>query len=538
MTERELTLGEPAAGAPEIIGEATVAGAPETIGEATVAGEPTVVGEAVPPPPVTSLDGTAQLAPEPPAAAPVAVAVGAEEGSDDVPVVVLPRRSRKRHRVRTAPWRTILVALAALLVLVALPVLGWKAANTIANSREGKAVAGAVPTGRLPSTPASLLVGLDAAGRPASLTVLSVAADGRGGTALVVPLGTAAYLNGLAKPERVDSAFAQGGLEAQTRGVESVLGISTTTSLAADEDQLTELLEPYTPVQVTFETPVLETASNGSTREVLSAGEHRLTARLAAKALLARVDGESELARLPRQEAVWAALLDRPAPSGGSAATTAAVPSTVATSDAADPGAPADLAGYLQAVTSGPVGVHALRVQPSFDPSEPSAPELLNADVGYLRLLVATVMPGAVSPSNGNLSFRIVNPLGDQKAVYEAVARLAVVQANVVLVTDVPGPAPEHTTIVYQSPLGETQSATFAPVLGAGPPVASTERIDGVDATVTLGQDFPAFLAAEAAKVAATSTTTAPTTTQPEATSTTTKRAGSTTRTTIKKGKG
>ena len=379
-----------------------------------------------------------------------------------------------------------------------------------------------------------MLVGLDAAGQPASLTVFSVAADGKGGTAIVVPLATAAYLEGLAKPVRLDSAFGDGGLDAETRGVESVLGISTTASQTANEEQLAALLEPYAPVEVTFDTPVLETASNGSTREVISAGEHRLTAREAAQVLLARVDGESELARLPRQQAVWTALLDR-ADSASAAST------TTPTSAGTPADAPSDVAGFLAAATSGPVGVHALRVEPSFDPSAPSGPELLQADVGYLRLLVATVMPGAVSPSNGNISFRIVNPLGSTEAAYQAVARLSAVQANVVLVTDVPGPAPERTTIVYQSPAGETQAAAFAPVLGAGTPTASAERIDGIDATVTLGQDFPAFLAAEAARTAATTTAVPPTTEAPSTstgqrtTSTTTKR---TTSTTTKKGNG
>ena len=79
--------------------------------------------------------------------------------------------------------------------------------------------------------------------------------------------------------------------------------------------------------------------------------------------LLAKVEGESELARLSRQEAVWTALLDRAAPSAASTP-------TVAT--AAQPAAPpADLAGYLRAATGGPVGVHVLRVQPSFDPAAP-----------------------------------------------------------------------------------------------------------------------------------------------------------------------
>ena len=315
-------------------------------------------------------------------------------------------------------------------------------------------------------------------------------------------MATAAYLEGLAKPVRLDSAFGDGGLDAQTRGVESVLGISTTASQAVERGASSRaLLEPYAPVEVTFDTPVLETASNGSTREVISAGEHRLTAREAAQ-VAAGPGGRRERAGPPappaggvdgaaRSRRLGAAAVDHDSDVGGHARLTLPRPTSPASS---------------RAVTSGPVGVHTLRVEPSFDPSAPSGPELLQADVGYLRLLVATVMPGAVSPSNGNISFRIVNPLGDVDAAYQAVARLAAVQANVVLVTDVPGPAPEHTTIVYQSPAGETQAAAFAPVLGAATPTASAERIDGVDATVTLGQDFPAFLDSQAAKSAATTT--------------------------------
>ena len=282
-------------------------------GPAATADPPAARTEAgdLPPAPITSLDGTAEArghsstlegAPsrhrgrELPASRQRAGWTSVVEPEVDAaagPVARGRSRRRRRHRVRTKPWRTVLVALAALLVAAALPLLGWKAARTIANSREGKAVEAGPPVGRLPSTPAALLVALDDAGAPAGLTVLSVAADGRGGTAVVVPLGTAAYLDGLAKPVRVDSAFKDGGLDAQTRAVESVLGISTTTSQAVNEDQLASLLAPYAPVEVTFDTPVLETASNGATREVLSAGEHRLTARQAAQAA-ARQGGRRE----------------------------------------------------------------------------------------------------------------------------------------------------------------------------------------------------------------------------------------------------
>ena len=103
------------------------------------------------------------------------------------------------------------MAVVAVAVAVALPLLGVVAARTIANSREGRAVVVDVPLRQLPSTPASLVVGVDDQGRPASLTVLSVAADGHGGTVVVLPLATAAYLDGPALPDRLDAAWIAAG---------------------------------------------------------------------------------------------------------------------------------------------------------------------------------------------------------------------------------------------------------------------------------------------------------------------------------------
>ena len=481
-----------------------------------------------PPAPVTSSDGTADLGVGrvglPSAVAEDAVAADVDLLEADAEPSDRAGRRRARHVVRTRPRRTWLMLLLAVVVLLLLPLLAVVAGRTIANSREGKAVDTTTPVSELPSTPAALLVGLDRNGKPASLTVLSVAAGGKGGTVIVVPLATAAYLDDPAKATRLDSAYAAGGLDAQTQGVESVLGISTTTSQALDEDGLTTLLEPYTPVKVTFDTPVLDTSSDGSTKELFPAGDVTLSAREAAQVLLARVDGESELSRLPRAEALWTALLAN-SPSTSTGTTTASAPTaSTPTVPTGGGNAALDVAGFLSAMAKGQSGVTALRVQPSFDPGDPTAPELLQADVAYLRLLVATVMPGAVSPSNGNISFRIINPLGDPQASYDAVGRLAAVQANVVLVTDTSGPVPDHTSIVWLSPAGQAQAAAFAPVLGAPAPTAGTERIDGVDATVTLGRDFLPFVQAEEAKAAASTTTTsiADTTTTSEA-----KRSGS-----------
>jgi hypothetical protein len=502
---------------PDVIVEPEDAVDPEVVVDPEVTVEPEPAEPAEPPlPPVTSPDTTHVLA----SAGAVAPALLAGEVAEpdgepaEEPAPRSKRSRRKRHRRRTRPSRTLLMAVVAIGVAALLPVLGIVAARTIADSKEGTAVIVDVPVRQLPSTPASLVVAVDDQGRPAGLTLMSVAADGQGGTVIVLPLATAAFLDGPALPVRLDEAWARGGLEGQTQGVESVLGISTAVSESLDEDGLTELFEPYAPVSLDLDLPVLDTDADGNTEELFGAGSVELSARDMARLLLARVDGESELGRLPRIEALWQAV----AAKGEEAAPTTTVAGT--------PSTPVDVAGFLAKVTSGPAGVHLLRVEPSFDPTDPAAPELFQADVPYLRLLVASVMPGAVSPSNGNISFRIINPLGDPNLTYRAVGRLAAVQANVVLVTETDGPAPALTSMTWHSPAGEVQSGAFAPVLGSPPAVPSDERIDGIDATVVLGRDFPGFLAAEDAKVAATSTTSttvAPTTTS-RGTTTTTRR--------------
>ena len=123
---------------------------------------------------------------------------------------------------------------------------------------------------------------------------------------------------------------------------------------------------------------------------------------------------------------------------------------------------------------------------------------------------MAEVLPGAVSTSNGNLRWRIINPTGDPELSYDAVQRLVFVGANVILVVEPSEAAPAQTEIRYQSADEQADATTYAPVLGTNLIAQDSDRIDGIDATVTLGQDFAPFIAAEQAKADAGATTTTP----------------------------
>src|SRR3546814_21036481 len=67
-------------------------------------------------------------------------------------------------------------------------------------------------------------------------------------------------------------------IDGQTQGVESVLGISTAVSQALDEDGLTQLFEPYAPIELDLDLPVLDTDAAGATEELFAAGPAVLTA--------------------------------------------------------------------------------------------------------------------------------------------------------------------------------------------------------------------------------------------------------------------
>jgi len=121
--------------------------------------------------------------------------------------------------------------------------------------------------------------------------------------------------------------------------------------------------------------------------------------------------------------------------------------------------------------------------------------------------LMAEVLPGAISPANSNIRFRLVNATGDPAMLAAAVGRLVFVGANVIMVNEAPTPTKE-TVIQYQDESHKAEATRYMPVVGPSTVSFTPDRIDGIDATLVLGQDFATFIKAEDAKAAATATTT------------------------------
>jgi len=293
------------------------------------------------------------------------------------------------------------------------PVLVRQAAHTLSNSTQGRpaptvapVTSTVVPIMRLPSTPAALLVVDDVNGKPATVALIAVPPRGKGGTLLVLPVAMKTDAG-----TTLGDAFERGGLIALVQAVELGLTISVTVQAELRPDALAQLIAPLAPIDVRFDDAVRTTDASG-TVVVEPAGAATLTAADAAAVLAARTTEESELVRLGRTAAVWKALL-APRPT---------VPAQPA-APVVDPVTGPRLTSVSDAIGS-LIAAKSVVITVNVDPLDATgAGEVLVADIATLRLLMAQILPGAVSPVNGNPRLRILNPTGDAKLSLEAVRR-------------------------------------------------------------------------------------------------------------------
>lgn len=424
---------------------------------------------------------------------------------------------------RRDPLRTTAVLLPALVALALVPLLLRQTYRTVITSTQGRAQPTVPPATQLPATPASLVVLDDPQGRPITAALLAPRPTGPGGLLLVLPLGTQT-VGATGQTERLDAAFTTAGLDGFARSVEGLFGITIAAVAELGPNDAGAVIAPLTPITVSLTDPVRSVTAGGGTALVAPAGTAALGGLEAAAVLAARAE-ESELVRLDRVQAVWQALLaTRQGQSVALAApaTTASLAPTTVASDGSTTTAPAGdvtttstttpaaafagtdtVVAALGAIATGPNQVRVLTEQVVAD-TVGTADERFVADPATMRLLVAEVLPGAVSPANGNLRLRVLNPSGDESVAYQAVAKLTFVSANVIVVDNTAGPVPETSALTYADEARAAEMSGLVPVIGTLSIATTDERIDGVDATVTLGLDF-----VNAARRAAASTTTA-----------------------------
>ena len=406
---------------------------------------------------------------------------------------------RRRTRLDTRPRRTALVAVLSVAVVGAVPVLVWKGARTIVDSNEGSTVTvRAAPAAQIPPTPVAMLVIVGGDGRASSFVLVSQLPKSEGGFVIQVPADTRVDIPGIGD-ERMATAYDTGGLDLAQQTMQAALQITIDVAAEANAGQLTDLLAPYEPFAMHFDQPVLASTSDGRTDTVFPAGDATLRASDVPKLLLARLSDGVETDVLPRQEALWRAVIAAVKAKPGKAGST-------------------DIAGFIGALSQGTylATTLALDIAHSGEGLPGVPPDLIR-----MRLLVAQAMPGAVSPSSSSARYQIVNTTGDPLLALDVVGRLTYFGANIIAAGDTTEKVTK-TKIEYVDDSNKTLATSLTHILETGEAVKTTSRIEGIDITITIGTDYAAVVQQAKDREAALPTTTAPVSTVPDSTGTTT----------------
>ena len=145
-----------------------------------------------------------------------------------------------------------------------------------------------------------------------TLTVLALAPPvggnpARGGTAISVPITAEAFLS-TGEAVNVADAFTAGGVEELQAVTEGLLGVTLSTTIAADEPTIARLLGRATPMQVELPADVLDTTAVGKDLTLFPAGTTELDANDLAALLLARTESDVAADLYTRAAMIWATL--------------------------------------------------------------------------------------------------------------------------------------------------------------------------------------------------------------------------------------
>ena len=385
--------------------------------------------------------------------------------------------------------RKIAAVVTSVLSVVALPsgvVLG---ANALLHESGGNSVDEAGVT-EIPTTPVELIAVTKHVGEVvsvSSIALLALAPGGHGGTIVSIPVGTMAHVAADAAPARIADSFVTDGIFGLKSVVEDLLNISIDQADDVTALEFADLLKAVAPQQVTLAQPVFDTSAAG-VATVLEAGSASLTPTQISAGLAASQSGIPESGRLPQVKELWKAIARAGAPAAAdSTGTSTTIPAITE--------APVDTAGYLAGLLSGRVDVWQLSGTLITDAQRnPSNVDLYEIDGGESLMVMASVMPSALSLASDAISVMVDVPFASTTVAREAVTRLAYLGANVMLVRETTATPAEHTVVYYTDEIARTEGEAYSATLGTLEFKKAPQTIAGVNLQVVLGNDFVAFL--------------------------------------------
>jgi len=379
----------------------------------------------------------------------------------------------RRIRLDTKRRVTGAVFALALVVAVLIPFAVWRGARAIIKSNEGQTVTSTdQPTAEIPATPVGLIIRTGPDGHARGMVLISALPNKVGGYVIQVPLDTRVDIVDHGA-DRLAIAFDLGGAALAKQTLEAFLQVAIESVVVLDPSALITALQPYQPFRFTLSEPILNHRADGRTDTVLPVGDVVLDALDVPRVLDARLDRQTELDVLPRQEILWRAIAS-------------AVKSKTPVA-----GSPDTAAAWIATLGNGDHEVSTLALD-----NTPDGQPGVKADIARARLLAAQAMPGAVSPLTDGKRYRIINTTTDPLVALAAVRRVLASGGSVIAEGDA---SPIAATTVFE--YADDSQAQFAADLVKSYTVGTTRRaaqkIEGIDVTMTLGKDFASVVAAE-----------------------------------------
>ncbi len=360
---------------------------------------------------------------------------------------------------------------------------------------------------KIPATPAAMLASVNDVNQVTSLSVFVLDPSGVGGTVISLPVGSRAEQVGVENPRRIADSYAIAGLEGLTLEVEGLLDITFGIAETMNAEQLTNAFSGLGEVQVTFDVPLVNTSvemppppttvrSSQTTiapepivrdNEVYPAGPATLSATELPIVLLAQRLNEPESVRLPRIKSMW---------EGVAASASAAAAGSESPTVGATPGAPQDLADFMDRVFSGRMQVWQMSYATLSGADNPASLDLYALDVFEVRMIMASVAPSSLSVSSELIAVQLDSPFNDANVTRSAVERLSAVGLSVALIREITA-IPEVETIFFYSDgaIVEVAQRQLEEVIGPTSFQPIKEVVEGIAARVVLGQAFVDFLA-------------------------------------------
>ncbi|WP_421119340.1 LytR C-terminal domain-containing protein [Aquihabitans daechungensis] len=404
----------------------------------------------------------------------LAATAPAPGGSGSEPPVVTSREGRRKPPM----WRRVAFAIVLLGLVASIPVLVYAGSKLISESKDGDYAGTTLsPTdpgyeAQVDRTPTAVAIQYDDEHKPTGVTFLTLAGGEGGGSVIFVPLDTEVTEPsfGVDRLRTAYSLVADRPTVARERLASQVgrlLNVGVDEIIDLDNAGWEQLVTPVGPL--TIDNPDQIDLGFG---QVIPSGETTLTPAQTGAYLAATIEGESDLNRMARHEAVWSAWLEQLASSGKAEA----VPGE----------STAGISKFAEALASGPVTFDTLPVNtvpglyPKFRIDEPEVNKLITDTVAS---------PTAAVPGS-RFTVRLLNGVAPEAIPADLVREIVGRGGAVTILGNGPEFGTEETTVVYANPADKDLAKLVAKSMGAtGKVRLDREAPDTVDLTIVLGKD-------------------------------------------------